>query len=105
MIESEYKKVNSSENALVGFVTMCLLVTVGFLLSLTVIGAIIGIPLMLAGFGTFVYGVTKKEIVYVGNCPVCKKPHSRKDSLMFRCDDPCKRVIVINEDKEKFVAL
>jgi len=96
MKETEIKKVSETNNALAGFLCLCMCFMVGFLMSLTGIGAIIGIPLMIAGFGFFLFGVASKKIIYKGKCPTCDETQTSTGEKSFKCSC-CKRRIIVGD--------
>jgi predicted RNA-binding Zn-ribbon protein involved in translation (DUF1610 family) len=74
-----------------------LLWVVGGLLSITVIGSIIGIPLVIAGF----WQRYRKKTVWQGNCPYCNQLLNVDEHLVgSNCPACARRFIVRNNQFE-----
>ena len=86
-----------TRNAFTGF----MYISIGLFLSFTIIGAIFGIPMILAGVAMMAASPVTGMVAIKGNCPYCGKPISSAHSNKGVKCIYCKQISVI--DNNQFV--
>lgn len=82
---------------LFGFVIGSFLIALGLALTATIVGAVLGIPLILAGVGMWAVGPFMGWIVIQEKCPICETPlwfFGKQDGTTC---DRCKHRIILRD--------
>lgn len=96
--EGKQKRINESNAKTIGWLAGFMLLFFGFLISLTGIGAVVGIPLMIAGVVIPFTSRNPKYTLYKVICPTCgyEVTTTKKPGLTCKA---CKKRMVLQGDR------